>query len=151
MFACVFNLNRELLLSDMAANRHGLLLITKDGVGYEGTHHCKKDKRKSKYTLESVSEVIAHLNIASSMPSSKFLWSCTNFSMKCRWSFNDSHFKVELLCFEEIASGKFHWKIHACTVGWQADIKNFENLAKLIFHQNFAVKQSFCHFDQGIW
>ena len=54
------------------------------------------------------------------------------------------------------------WKFHLatlilpsfccrCTVGWQADIKNFENLAKIILHRNFAVKQIFCHFDQGIW
>ena len=40
--------------------------------------------------------VRAHLHIESKMPSSKlhriFSWSRTNFSMKCRWSFDDSHF-----------------------------------------------------------
>ena len=48
------------------------------------------------------------LHIASKMPSSKlhrrfieassnFSWPCTNFSMKCRWSFDDSYFKLILI------------------------------------------------------
>ena len=44
-------------------------------------------------------------------------------------------------------SYKRHSNPDFITVGWQADIKKIEKLAKVILHRNFAVKQIFCHFD----
>ena len=35
---CVFNLSRELLVQDIAANRTNILIISKDGNGYEAIH-----------------------------------------------------------------------------------------------------------------
>ncbi len=40
--SCVFSLNREMLVADIAVSRSQILLLSKDGVGYEGTNNSPK-------------------------------------------------------------------------------------------------------------
>ncbi len=48
LFSCVFNINRELSIADMAVSGKGgsLMLVTKDGLAFEGTHISKKSSQK---------------------------------------------------------------------------------------------------------
>lgn len=38
MIPCTFNLNRELIITDIGVNKSNLIMISKDGIGYEGIH-----------------------------------------------------------------------------------------------------------------
>ena len=44
---CLFNMTRELNVTDMAVHRNGLVIITKEGSAYEGIHQAKKDHQSS--------------------------------------------------------------------------------------------------------
>lgn len=44
MFQCVFNVNIQLNISDIAVSRNSLVFLTKEGLAYEGQHVPKKDK-----------------------------------------------------------------------------------------------------------
>ena len=43
LIQCVFNLNRELLVRDFAINRANIMIISKDGNGYEAVHVNRKN------------------------------------------------------------------------------------------------------------
>ena len=45
---CLFNMTRELNVTDMAVHRNGLVIITKEGSAYEGIHQAKKDSQSGK-------------------------------------------------------------------------------------------------------
>ena len=43
LIQCVFNLNRQLLVQDIAINRTNLMIVSKDGNGYEAIHVNRKN------------------------------------------------------------------------------------------------------------
>ena len=43
LIQCVFNLNRQLLVHDFAINRSNIMIVSKDGNGYEAVHVSRKN------------------------------------------------------------------------------------------------------------
>ena len=53
LLQCVFSLSREILMADLAVNKSNILLISKDGHGFEAVHVSRTKRSKSSNSCDS--------------------------------------------------------------------------------------------------
>ncbi len=64
LFSCIFSLNREILMADLAVGKSQLLLLSKDGVGYEGmlTNRKRNERKTSNVKGKDMTGMEAYLS-----------------------------------------------------------------------------------------